>query len=797
MSDFKDKDLVLPTREGRATGAANERTLLEAVGGASTIRTRVRANADGSETRLRTRDGFPEFVTSKPPVIEDPELLPNSFLGIPTSQTYQEGYSPVEPPKLLHEWVFRGSGSPPPNEHGSTAGPTFKATYAYSDLTPDTTIGQHTWYSNDVKVARTPLVVSWKGPMWRSGLYAASLRNGRLIPDSLDTTARSASISVPGRTFADDLATVDTWFQKAQTGFDRAVWLNGVLIDTDSLVWAAAIKKGATGEPSYLYYINELEVRRRVVRYKERKRGVERVPLDPVTSADLETSVVMFDPYTQVTTLYPNVAAIHLAQMPFINASCTKAVFLFHVTDSMDEVGMVLFEGDMSTGVLTEIMYTREKWSGMTTVGTIVTDTQTATGYGTGNTTYSLNSEATYTVTPRTYYMVSPMAADYVGDTLEYVYMESAHGFAGTSATLNYNDSATQTESSVINGNGSRTDTWSFNFSISRTRSGVTTGAPTLDAPAGVRLMSHLYGEIAKLDVPINTTGAWSSTQTCTSSGGYVRVFPPGGGGAISNTETNLDGDPVSSSYTRIDSTTSSSVQERAALVDADLRSRCYSFVLSFTTEEYQATYNEVAPSSNAFASYGTPSVTPPPPSSWSMTSNTLARMRHSACVVAFGQSVYRHDDVVDYDWNEGTPYTTSGLGAAPIPYGLGGSGTVENPAFDRPATMPYLHSSPQFTPNDGFFWGATLPADFWVHAPVFTSLAASTPKTSGGGQLAYFSVRFPDYGTLSGGEFHAFVKKSAANVSVFDCSGINYSPTGSSNRTIVRPIFLPTRLPK
>lgn len=67
MSFSDDDDFSLfKTRDGRATGHANERTMLDVVGGKRTIRTQIRDNPDGSTTRLKTRGGFAEFVTTEP-----------------------------------------------------------------------------------------------------------------------------------------------------------------------------------------------------------------------------------------------------------------------------------------------------------------------------------------------------------------------------------------------------------------------------------------------------------------------------------------------------------------------------------------------------------------------------------------------------------------------------------------------------------------------------------------------------------------------------------------------------------
>lgn len=65
MADYDDKFLgpVFPTRHGTAQGGSTERQMLDSTQGAAGIRTKIRMNPDGSQTRLRTRAGMPEFVT--------------------------------------------------------------------------------------------------------------------------------------------------------------------------------------------------------------------------------------------------------------------------------------------------------------------------------------------------------------------------------------------------------------------------------------------------------------------------------------------------------------------------------------------------------------------------------------------------------------------------------------------------------------------------------------------------------------------------------------------------------------
>lgn len=62
---YKDKKLgeLFPTRHGEASGTANERQMLDAINDTPNFRTRIQNNANGTTTRLRSRGGFPEFVT--------------------------------------------------------------------------------------------------------------------------------------------------------------------------------------------------------------------------------------------------------------------------------------------------------------------------------------------------------------------------------------------------------------------------------------------------------------------------------------------------------------------------------------------------------------------------------------------------------------------------------------------------------------------------------------------------------------------------------------------------------------
>ena len=56
---------LFPTRTGTASGTANERKMLDAIGGSNNFRTRLMTNPDGSTTMLRTKNGMPQFSTTR------------------------------------------------------------------------------------------------------------------------------------------------------------------------------------------------------------------------------------------------------------------------------------------------------------------------------------------------------------------------------------------------------------------------------------------------------------------------------------------------------------------------------------------------------------------------------------------------------------------------------------------------------------------------------------------------------------------------------------------------------------
>lgn len=86
MSDFKSNidwpkpSQNLPTREGPAQGKSFENRAIANVSGQEGTRSKFIDNVDGSQTRLKTRHGFPEFVTTPAKKENIPTIPPRTFV---------------------------------------------------------------------------------------------------------------------------------------------------------------------------------------------------------------------------------------------------------------------------------------------------------------------------------------------------------------------------------------------------------------------------------------------------------------------------------------------------------------------------------------------------------------------------------------------------------------------------------------------------------------------------------------------------------------------------------------------
>ena len=163
-----------PTRSGGATGHANERIMLDSVGGMDGIRTKIRTNADGSTTILKTRGGMPVFYTTKPVeiVIPPTESTVIYCVGAPVSYSYRSGY--------MDATVFTPMATPIAEESPGSAvitvgdgATTFEYNQRYSTKWKTDTFNEHPGNRNWKWKAKNK-VISWWSPCPLSGSFTGS-----------------------------------------------------------------------------------------------------------------------------------------------------------------------------------------------------------------------------------------------------------------------------------------------------------------------------------------------------------------------------------------------------------------------------------------------------------------------------------------------------------------------------------------------------------------------------------------------------------------------------------------------
>jgi hypothetical protein len=228
------------TREGAPTGHANERTMLDIVGGPNTIRTQIRDNPDGSQTRLKTRGGFADFVTTE---VEQEKPKPRTYYcaAIPVDVAATDGLI-VDSGSLSGFSALVGETAPVSAELDITA---TAVKYKYNRRWVNNTLalpnklhpGNRNWFDGRTELVRqTDSVVSWWCPFMTAERLAFSwLEKKPWIGDSGVTKEKMAR-------WEEGLPLKGTW--DTSKGY---VFVDGVLAcDFGKHVWAAAMDSGDT-----------------------------------------------------------------------------------------------------------------------------------------------------------------------------------------------------------------------------------------------------------------------------------------------------------------------------------------------------------------------------------------------------------------------------------------------------------------------------------------------------------------------------------------------------------------------
>lgn len=313
--DDDKKGGLFPTRTGPAIGASKERGMLDNIGGSDSFRTQLWNQPDGSTTRLKTKNGMPEFITE-----------PGGKEALTEVAKFVTGHT--------DSYVWRGWPTAP-----------IAPTQVVKDKDITKTPGTLTWYPNAVLSAAEksigtqpvfPSAVTWRGPGFRHGRHEKYPTGG--------------------------IATWHTSFvENDETGFSNYIWLSPeVFVIAPANVFSVGIRAKSTLTPEMTMYVITTTgdvyattdkwysyVVANGISYKVVDKKLKNKPL----SMTLVSSIVLPDGFDYV-------------QVPFINQECTKAAVLAYklVDGYMNSGGfvpqgdeLVLYEADLDTGALVEI----------------------------------------------------------------------------------------------------------------------------------------------------------------------------------------------------------------------------------------------------------------------------------------------------------------------------------------------------------------------------------------------------------------------------------------------------------
>ena len=223
----------MPTREGIPTGDANERQMLSAVQGPDTIRTQIRTNNDGSTTRLKTRAGHPEFVTTNPK--EPPEEYLPVCAAIPVDTDARIGFyrdTSANPP-----FVVMGSEYEPASAELTIKSSKVKYEYnqrwvvSASAKRDNLHPGNRHWFDGRTDGRETRHVVSWWCPYLAAQQVTYTWGNDSPWLGDAGVTAHKATRNETGTPLA------GTWL--SSKGY---VFIDGFKrCDFAKHVWAAAL----------------------------------------------------------------------------------------------------------------------------------------------------------------------------------------------------------------------------------------------------------------------------------------------------------------------------------------------------------------------------------------------------------------------------------------------------------------------------------------------------------------------------------------------------------------------------
>lgn len=489
---------IWPTRQGGAIGGARERQMLDALGGSEGFRTRISYNADGSVTELRTKDGMPQFTTTKRKIPAAIVTVNSVFFCTPSSTIYQSGYTPSGAPGPVSRWMDWDTATAIPNAHGG-ASPVLTAFAAYEAGTggaAKVSPGSITWHGNVKDAADTPIVISWHGGGIRAGRYDKVLVSGgsRIKTRSKISQWNYFPSCTPGFQLKSE---VPSDASPASMETYPWVWIGG----------KARIKVQSSGSDLPVYSAGLRASGAAVELVVISGDSVYAGTIDLLSAGALNTALDGTTVEVAFVCNIPLSATYSLLQWPFMNASATKAAYLVDTYTTSSGSLTPLYEVDLAAGSSSVIATAENKEVYQEAYTTVATNSSSSSiaPYDPNHAEIhsSINFSGEQHSVARTYSNV--LAADYVGDTL--VYLAATASVVGRGFTSNN----TRTYDFLRTSSGS-TFNWSASVNASFSNGAI---GGVLEA----KLTHSLYGEVFSETYGGAAGPAYSASGTYSGSG--------------------------------------------------------------------------------------------------------------------------------------------------------------------------------------------------------------------------------------------------------------------------------------
>lgn len=745
-------------------GRALSRKTLDNLGGPDQFRTKIVQTPNGP-ARVRTHGGLPRSYPMGSSGRQDAiPPVASSFVAVPCSVEYPNGYAPPADPALPTDHVLRSweTTTLPPNtyvEGGKNA------------LKPkeiESLPGNQTWFSDNVRIGAHRAVISWGGAPWRYGTYNSQPSNFGDAPNFYYQTFGWHNDQISPYHGDKNAWSINAPYR----GIGKRVWLNEVEVPTTYDVWGAGVR--VIGSEVYLYYVTRPSpglyrlVRKALAATvtngiaKLDAKGIHGFDqiLGNLTWPDRAMPVLAGNPWPYVRT--------EMVQHPYFNASCTKFAGVAGEEYEASRYSMHSFsyEVDVDTILLTKI---HSDWVFHEKSGRTGSTTISSSGPSKPSTyteAYSLSGSG-YELWRET----GVLFADYNGDALV-----AAKAEYEKRVDAPFTSSASLSKVTTVNVSSSlsgtiRTTVTTKTTSISETRAHSAVGQVSYT----LRVLTNTGVELAKITRQGERDALSSAELSATGTTVSTSVVDEGNGGQLIS--FTVDESPGNFTRNVSNSEQHSDDAGYRAMVSGDVRSDSFSLFLLINTYTLDFTDQSSTPgivrgSGNVTYYNGTSSY------NWETTYGGPLGFTSKF----FGQTkeTFEYDRVItDVDTGSGSTLAT------------GPKFNYSTSVVDH-SLPPYLRDEPttaliQFGYQPKNSLGHNEPAI----GVIANSIAYGKYNDT---EVVYHHFKVTGLGASPPVDFQGFARKTPTGVEIQSCSAKDYAPA-SELRTLGNPVFLPKKV--